>query len=349
MGKLNIARFIKKDGRILWLYGYAPYAFTPLPEGQDAPKPHAHLRWHPLREQWVVYAAHRQGRTFLPPKEHCPLCPSRPGGLPGEIPFEDFEIAVFENRFPALSTASEAPPGDLPIPTARAEGACEVVVYTPEHQGSLAALSQAKRELLVRVWIERYLDLSARSGIRYVMPFENRGEQVGVTLHHPHGQIYSYPFIPPVPGREARSFGRRPVLLELIPELGPYMVFADQHVLAFVPPFAHYPYEVWIAPRAFHPGPWTFSDAEIESFARALGQVVARLDKLFSRAMPYVMVLHAAPKGKEEYFHFHVEFYPYLRDKQKMKYLAGTELGAGIFAVDVLPEEAAKALRELVL
>ncbi len=95
MGKLNIARFIKKDGRILWLYGYAPYAFTPLPEGQDAPKPHAHLRWHPLREQWVVYAAHRQGRTFLPPKEHCPLCPSRPGGLPGEIPFEDFEIAVF--------------------------------------------------------------------------------------------------------------------------------------------------------------------------------------------------------------------------------------------------------------
>ena len=336
----------KQDGRLLWLYGEREHVLTPLPEGEGAPAAAPHLRWHPLREEWVIYAAHRQGRTFLPPKDHCPLCPSVPGGFPTEIPFADFEIAVFQNRFPSLHPDAPTPP-ELLIPTARGRGFCEVVVYTPKHEGSLATLTQSRRELLVQVWADRYKELYAHDFIRYVMPFENRGEAVGVTLHHPHGQIYAYPFVPPIIERETHVFHDRPVLCELIPQISDYTVVRGEAMIAFVPPFARFPYEVWIAPRRHLPGPWEFADAEIREFARVLGEVVSRYDRLFSRPFPYVMAMHAAPKGEERVFHFHVEFYPRMRTRDKLKYLAGTELGAGAFAADILPEAAARRLREV--
>jgi len=233
------------------------------------------------------------------------------------------------------------------VRTARAEGVCEVVVYAPEHEGSVATLSQARRELLVRVWADRYRVLSGREGIQCVMPFENRGEAVGVTLHHPHGQIYAYDFVPPVLLQEAQAFRGGPVLLDLLARLGgAYTVVEDERVVALVPPFARYPYEVWILPKARRAGPWQFDDAEVAAFARIWGEVVRRYDALFDKPFPYVMVLHAAPKGEEDRFHFHVEFYPPLRTAEKLKYLAGTEQGAGTFVVDALPEDTARLLRE---
>jgi len=295
----------------------------------------------------VAYATHRQDRTFLPPSESCPLCPTRPGGIPTEIPFEDFEVAVFENRFPSFLPGAPDPPR-VPVRTARAEGVCEVVVYGPEHEARVATLSQARRELLVRVWADRHRVLSSREEIQCVMPFENRGEAVGVTLHHPHGQIYAYDFVPPVLQREAEAFRDGPVLLDLLARLGgTYTVVEDERVAALVPPFARYPYEVWILPKALRAGPWQFDDAEVASFAHVWGEVVRRYDALFAKPFPYVMVLHAAPKGEEDFFHFHVEFYPPLRTADKLKYLAGTEQGAGTFVVDALPEDTARLLREV--
>jgi UDPglucose--hexose-1-phosphate uridylyltransferase len=336
----------KRDGRALYLYGLRPLEASSLPELEEPLAAASHLRWHPLRGEWVVYAAHRQERTFLPPKEHCPLCPGREGGFPTEIPFSDFQVAVFQNRFPAFVPDPFPPPEGLPVPVEAARGRCEVVVYTPRHTGSLASLGEEERRLLVEVWVDRYRELYAQEEVRFVMPFENRGEAVGVTLHHPHGQIYAYPFVPPVLEREARAFREGAVLEALFPHLSPYRVDEEGGLLAFVPPFARYPYEVWIAPRRRHPGPWTFSEEERWAFARLLGRVVARYDALFGEPFPYVMVFHASPKGEEGFFHFHVEFYPPKRTRDKLKFLAGTELGAGTFVVDALPEETARPLRE---
>ncbi len=329
----------KADGRKLYLYWQSSPPGEPGPDRIRGRAQAGHLRWHPLLAEWVIYAPERQGRTYHPPARACPFCPG------GEVPFADFEVAVFENRFPALAARPERPPA-LFVATAPAAGRAEVVVYTPAHRGSLATLSPDRRRLLARVWQDRYRELLALPEVRYVLPFENRGEAVGVTLTHPHGQIYAYPFVPPLPAREAAAFREAAVLQRLWPDLEAYRVAARPGLLAFVPPFARYPYEVWVAPEEPHPGPWTFTDAELDAFADLLGEVVARLDALFDRPMPYVMAFHAAPKGVER-FHFHVEFQPRLRARDRLKYLAGTELGAGAFTVDVLPEEAAQALREV--
>ncbi|MBM3470966.1 MAG: galactose-1-phosphate uridylyltransferase [Armatimonadetes bacterium] len=347
---MHTRAFRKADGRRLILYGTAAHTLRQQSEGSSASENPSHLRWHPLREEWVAYAAGRQERTFLPPAEFCPLCPTHPGGPPTEIPFEDFEIAVFENRFPAFADQ----PGPLPeihaepVETAPALGACEVVVYTPEHIGSLGTLGQERRELLVRVWAQRYHDLYEREDVRFVMPFENRGEAVGVTLHHPHGQIYAYPFVPPVLQVEAAAFRREPVLRNLLARAGNRCIVEEDDAAAvIVPPFARFPYETWAIPKRAQPGPWTLDNTEVSALAHALGRVVSRYDALFARPFPYVMVLHAAPKGEEAHFHFHVEFYPVMRGPDRLKYLAGTELGAGTFTADILPEDAARALRRI--
>lgn len=340
---------IKRDGRRLLLYGWRPHQRPPLAELPGGASASPHLRWHPLRDEWVAYASHRQDRTFKPPAEFCPLCPVRDGAFPGEIPFDDFEIAVFENRFPAFVPAPTPPP-DLPVRTAAAAGTCEVVVFSAEHSGSLASLTAERRELLVRVWADRYRELLEREDVRFVMPFENRGEEVGVTLHHPHGQIYAFPFVPPALEKAVAAFRRGPVLKTLRQRIGgEYDIAGDERTVAFVPPFARFPNEIWIMPRAVHPGPWTLSGREISSFAAVLGEVIARYDGLFERPMPYIAVLYAAPKGEEDRFHFHMQFYPFLRSADRLKYLAGCEQGAGTFLVDVLPEQMVQQLRHVVL
>ncbi|MCW3057272.1 MAG: galactose-phosphate uridylyltransferase [Solirubrobacterales bacterium] len=313
------------------------------------------LRFDELRGEHVVYAIHRQDRTFLPSREHCPLDPTRPGGPQTEIPFPAFEIAVFENRFPAF----EAP-----------HGAAEVVVYTDEHDGSFGTLAPQRAEALMWVWRHRYMELGARDDIDYVMIFENRGVEVGVTLHHPHGQIYGYPFLPPVPAHELaadeRLGGCAPcALLRGELEDGRRIVYENDSVVAYVPYAARWAYEAHVNLRAHRASLLECEPAELALLARALQALVRGYDALFDRPFPYVMVVHqaptatppresaasstdlGAPPGAGE-GHLHVEFYPPLRTADKLKYLAGSEQGAGTFISDTLPEESAAALREAI-
>jgi UDPglucose--hexose-1-phosphate uridylyltransferase len=299
------------------------------------------LRFEELRGEWVDYAIHRQGRTFLPSEEHCPLCPTRPGGEPTEIPFPAFEIAVFENRFPAF----ESP-----------RGAAEVVVYTDQHHSSFATLAPERARALMWVWRQRYAELGAREDVEYVLIFENRGVEVGVTLHHPHGQIYAYPFLPPVPAAERaadeRLGGCAPcALLRREVEEGSRVVYENGEVLAYVPYAARWSYEAHVVLRAHRPSLLQCAPAELDSLAAALQALTRGYDALFERPFPYVMAVHQAPTGsgkKEGEGHVHVEFYPPLRTAQKLKYLAGSEQGGGVFIADTLPEESAAALREAI-
>jgi UDPglucose--hexose-1-phosphate uridylyltransferase len=300
------------------------------------------LRFDELRGEQVVYAIDRQERTFLPAREHCPLDPTRPGGLPTEIPFPAFQIAVFDNRFPAFEQ-----PG----------GAAEVVVYTDEHEGSLGTLSPQRAEALMWVWRHRYRELGAREDVRYVMIFENRGVEVGVTLHHPHGQIYGYPFLPPVPAlalaADERLGGCAPCAL-LRRELADArrVILENESVVAYVPYAARWAYEVHVAMREHRPSLLDCEPHELRLLASALQTLVRGYDALFERPFPYVMVVHQASTETSTrdpgHGHLHVQFYPPLRTAEKLKYLAGSEQGAGTFISDTLPEESAAALREAI-
>ncbi len=298
------------------------------------------LRFNDLRGEHVDYAIHRQERTFLPPADHCPLCPTGPGGEETEIPFASFEIAVFDNRFPAF----EAP-----------LGAAEVVVYTDRHDGSFATLAPTRARELMWVWRQRYIELGERADIDYVLIFENRGVEVGVTLHHPHGQIYGLPFLPPVPAAEAladeRLGGCAPCEL-LRRELrdGRRVVYANAETVVYVPYAARWPYEAHAVLRAHRASLAECSPAELAALADSLQALTRGYDVLFERPFPYVMVMHQAPTGGEGHGagHLHVEFYPPLRTADKLKYIAGCEQGAGTFIVDALPEDTARALREAI-
>jgi UDPglucose--hexose-1-phosphate uridylyltransferase len=297
-------------------------------------------RFDELRGEQVAYAIHRQERTFLPDRDHCPLCPTRPGGPATEIPVAAFEIAVFDNRFPAF----EAP-----------HGTAEVVVYTDKHEGSLGTLAPERAEALMWVWRHRYMELGAREDVDYVFIFENRGVEVGVTLHHPHGQIYGYPFLPPIPAREIaadeRLGGCAPCKL-LGDELadGRRILIETDSVVAYVPYAARWAYEAHIVLRPHRASLLDCEAAELRALASVLQTLVRGYDALFERPFPYVMAVHQAPTGAghEQSGHLHVEFYPPLRTADKLKYLAGSEQGAGTFISDTLPEESAAALREAI-
>jgi UDPglucose--hexose-1-phosphate uridylyltransferase len=297
------------------------------------------LRFNELRGEYVDYAIHRQERTFLPPREHCPLDATRPGGPETEIPFPEFQIAVFDNRFPAFE-----PPN----------GAAEVVVYTDDHESSLGALPAQRVEALMWVWRHRYAELGARPDVEYVMIFENRGVEVGVTLHHPHGQIYGYPFLPPVPALELAAderLGGCALCSLLAGELGDgeRLVLEDELLVAYVPFAARWPYEVHLVLREHRASLLECDAAELRALAAALQRIARGYDALFARPFPYVMVVHQAPTGAASgRGHVHVEFYPPLRTADKLKYLAGSEQGAGAFISDVLPEESAAALRDAI-
>lgn len=319
------------------------------------------LRWHPLLGEWVATATHRQERTFLPPADFCPLCPTKPGGFPTEVPEAAYDIVVFENRFPSLRPAPPAPAveGTELYPVRPAEGVCEVVLYSPRHDSTLAREPVGQIHKLVRVWADRFRELGALPFVQYVFAFENKGEAIGVTLHHPHGQIYAYPFVPPRVARELeqslahkQKTGRCLVCDILASERGDgrRVVAENRSFAAYVPFFARYPYEVHIS-SARHLQAITDLTAEEErDLAAILKQILAAYDRLFNISFPYMMVLHQRPTdgGDYSHYHFHVEFYPPLRTATKLKYLAGSETGAGLFINDTLAEEKAAELRALV-
>jgi len=317
------------------------------------------LRWHPLLEQWVITAADRQGRTFFPPDDYCPLCPTREGGFPTEVPAEDYELVSFENRFPSLRRRPpEQAVNETELYKVRpAQGVCEVVLYSPDHVGTLSGKSEEQINRLIHVWTDRYLELGALDFVDYVFIFENKGKEIGVTLTHPHGQIYAYPFVPPVVQKEIASAAKykrktgRCLICDILSEElsdGRRIVIQNDSFVALVPFYARYPYEVHIVPSEHRLCLPEFPDDEKLDLARILKAVLLKYDNLWGFSMPYIMVLHQKPTNGGEYghYHFHIEFYPPYRTKDKLKFLAGSESGAGVFINDTLAEEKAGELRE---
>lgn len=350
-------KLLKPDGRQLTLYSCCPISdkITATSPSDEPVWANPHLRWHPLRGEWVAYASHRQGRTFLPPPEYNPLAPSRNPEFPTEIPVGKYDVAVFENRFPSMVGTAKNPP-DCIVETLPANGACEVVVFTQDARASLSSLTVEHLDLILQVWGDRTEILGANPQIQYVLPFENKGVEVGVTLHHPHGQIYAYPFVPPVPARMLEQQQRyyqehkRGLLADLIEKEiddKQRIIYEDEDAIAFVPVCARYPYEVWVAPKQ---PVATFSDLSLEQrwgLAKALKTVTLKYDGLWNRPFPYLMAWFQAPTDGLAHpeAHLHAQFYPPYRTSDRLKYLAGTELAAGMFANDALPEEKAKELQ----
>lgn len=337
---------VKADGRNLFLYGYQPYTLPLMPETADDLVHGGEMRWHPLRQEWNLYAAHRQNRTYKPSTADDPLAPSVGGQAATEIPFSDFELAVFENKFASLHPDAIIPRQVAGVEKKPSIGRCEVVVYGPDARGDLAAIGQDRRRLLVSAWLDRY-DAHFAAGRKFILPFENRGEEVGVTLHHPHGQIYAFDFIPQVQTNAAASFAKGYDLRTDMRDWGAaYRIAEAGGIAAFCPIYARFPFEVWLAPLERRPGLWAFTAEELDGFAHLLGEITQRYDMHFQRATPYMLALQAAPLGAEKNFHFTAQFQPLLRAADRIKYLASVEQSTGTFTIDVMPENAAQLLRE---
>ncbi len=316
------------------------------------------LRWNAHLGEWVMTSSVRMERTYHPPADFCPLCPTLPGAFETEIPEPDFDLVVFENRFPSFfDPAPEPAVAGTPLaPVRPSRGRCEVVVYTPQHQGSLGELPLDRLFRLALVWQDRYRELGALDFIDYVMIFENRGREVVVTLDHPHGQIYAFPYVPPIPERELQVAGDyrartgQCLLCDLLAEEladGRRLIHQNDHFVTYLPFAARYPYETMMVPRACRPSLAEMNEAELWALGEALQAVTLGYDALFGFPLPYMMIFHQAPTDGRTWpgAHFHVEFHPLQRAADKLKYRAGVESGAGSFINDSLPEEKAVELR----
>ncbi|HKZ81550.1 MAG TPA: galactose-1-phosphate uridylyltransferase [Pyrinomonadaceae bacterium] len=328
-------------------------------------------RWHPLREEWVIVAAHRQNRPWSgetlehdnePRPEYLPDCYLCPGNLrvSGQRNDDYSSTFVFDNDHPSVGLDApqslSRPPGIFQNRPAR--GIARVVCYSPNHSLALAELAVSEIEELLRVWQEQYRELGKRDDIEHVLIFENKGEAVGVSNPHPHCQIYATNFVFKTIETEARAGERHrretgrilfQDVLRSEREDGRRIICENDNTVAFLPYFARYAYEVFIAPKATHPSIATLSTDELRDFAALLRQVLIKFDNLWRMPFPYVMPLHQAPTDGGDYggFHFHIEFHPPLRRPNLLKYLAGPEIGGGNFLSDTAPEEKAAELREL--
>jgi len=347
----------KPDGRIWIQYSRSAFAtdFKPHDHGLTRPSSWTppHLRWNAMRGEFVSISASRQDRPFLPPREYCPLCPPKATMdgkvLATEIPPSEkpYSWAVFENMFPGLSQAD-----------GHHTGRCEVILYSPQHDSTLANESLAQIEGLIAVWQDRCVEIAKDHAIEFIFPFENKGTEIGVTLHHPHGQIYAFNHVPPFVSAEFRmaedhhaKTGQCLICTMTAHELNDQhrIVYASEHIVAFIPFAARYPYEVHITTREHRPLIQQLTPAERRDLAVALKTVLMKYDKLFGFPMPYIMAHHQA-RARDTHclnYHWHLEIYPPYRTAQKLKYLAGVESGTGFFINDTFPEEKAAELRLL--
>jgi UDPglucose--hexose-1-phosphate uridylyltransferase len=352
------------DGRECVFYDRRPVDREILPDRRALPpRPDgARLRLDPRTGEWVVVAAHRQDRTHQPGAGDCPFCPTR-GDRLTEVPAADYEVVVFENRFPALSGAGEPPfgirapvPGETVDVSAEAYGRCEVICFSSDHDGSFTDLKPDEVRLVVDAWTDRTRIVSAIPGIVQVYCFENRGPEIGVTQPHPHGQMYAYPFVTPRTARmlERAAAHREATGRNLFDDAltaehsdGTRIVTADDHWTAFVPYAARWPYEVHLYPHRRHRDLTTLSDPERDSLARIWPDVLQRFDRLFDAPAPYIAAWHQAPAvpGADE-FALHLEVFTNRRSPTRLKHPAGTEAGMDVFSNDVAPEQAAARLRE---
>jgi UDPglucose--hexose-1-phosphate uridylyltransferase len=326
-------------------------------------------RWHPLREEWVLVAAHRQNRPWSGETiEHeaaalpeyvpdCYLCPGNPR-VSGKRNPDYTSTFVFDNDHPCVGPDAPTPEPEQTgfYHNRPAQGTARVVCYSPNHSLALAELEASEIEGLLRVWQEQYRELGARPEINHLLFFENKGEAVGVSNPHPHCQIYATNFVFKTIETEARATQKhlqatgRILFQDILAAEradGRRILFENEHAVAFMPYFARYAYEVYVAPKATRPSLAALSDAELRDFAAALKDTLVRYDNLWRMPFPYVMVLHQAPTDGGDYssFHFHIEFHPPLRRPNLLKYLAGPEIGGGNFLSDTAPEEKAAELR----
>lgn len=316
----------------------------------------AELRWNPLLGDWTMVASHRQNRPQMP-KNWCPFCPGS-----GRVP-EDFEVYKYDNDFPALSM-------DPPIPdkvgsefykTKECYGKCEVILYSKKHNAVLSKLSLSHVRKLVDLWCERYVKLSENKKIKYILEFENRGEEVGVTMPHPHGQIYGYSVMPLKIQKELYNCKKyyednnECLICRMNKEEKEFkerVVMENEGFIAYIPFFTDYPYGVYITTKEHYSKMSDFSDRDKTNFADILRKISGTFDALFDRRFPYMMCIHQAPVNSEEYgnydayYHFHVEFYPPLRSRDKIKFNASSETGAWAACNPRAVEETAQELRE---
>ncbi len=313
----------------------------------------AELRWHPLIKDWVMIASHRQNRPQMP-KNWCPFCPGS-----GKVP-DHYDVLKYDNDFPALS---QDPPIPDDVPTslyqmAESYGKCEVILYSPEHTSSLHEFSIDHIAKIVDLWTERFVELKKDEKIKYIFIFENRGEMVGVTMPHPHGQIYGYPFIPKKLELELEACKEHHEnngsclicdMLKDETQSGDRVIFENEDFLVFLPFFTEYPYGMYIASKNHKQNLTQFNDRERLNLAKALKETTGTLDSLFGFAFPYMMCMHQDPVNSEdtsEYYHFHIEFFPPMRAADKQKFNASSETGAWAHANPTKPEEKAEELRQ---
>ncbi|MDV8149217.1 galactose-1-phosphate uridylyltransferase [Arthrobacter sp. B10-11] len=318
------------------------------------------VRFDALTGEWVAVAAHRQSRTHLPPADQCPICPTTPAN-PSEIPAPDYDVVVFENRFPSLGPALGPVPDNAGWgTTGTAYGRCEVVSFTPEHTGSFSGLSEVRARTVVEAWAHRTGALNALPGIRQVFPFENRGADIGVTLHHPHGQIYAYPYVTPraaVMGAAARKYyddgdGRQTLtgsLLRSEREDGSRMVLEGENFSAYVPFAARWPLEVHLVPHRQVPDLAALTGEEKDELAHVYLDLLKRLDALYPTPTPYISAWHQAPLDEllRPAGYLHLQLTSPRRAEDKLKYLAGSEAAMGAFINDTTPELVAERLRSV--
>jgi len=328
-------------------------------------------RWHPLREEWVIVAAHRQDRPWSgetvkqgsgprpPYVDDCYLCPGNER-VGGAVNPQYSGIFVFDNDHPCVGLEAPEPPviGHGVYQNRPAQGVARVVCYSPRHDLSLAQLEISEIEGLIAAWQREYVDLGERPEIDHVLIFENKGEVVGVSNPHPHCQIYATNFVFKTIETEVRASARylnetgRTLFSDIIAAEqrdAKRIISENETAIAFLPYFARYAYEVFVAPKQTHQSIASLNDAEVRDLAAVLKDTVVRFDNLWQMPFPYVMPLHQAPTDDGDYraFHFHIEFHPPLRRPNLLKYLAGPEIGGGNFLSDTSPEEKAAELRGL--
>jgi len=341
------------DGRELVYYDLADDTVRDAVDRRplDATVTTSEIRRDPLLGDSVAVASHRQGRTYHPPADECPLCPSE-GDRLSEIPDSSYDVVVFENRFPSLA-------GD--------SGRCEVVCFTSDHHSSFAGLSERQARLVLDAWTDRTSELSHLPSVEQVFCFENRGAEIGVTLQHPHGQIYAYPFTTPrtalmlrqVAAHKEATGGEN--LFDAVLErerADERIVLEGEHWVAFVPYAAHWPYEVHLYPKRRVPDLLALDEAARTEFPQVYLELLKRFDRIFGEGeppTPYIAAWHQAPFGQLEDFEgvtrddfaLHLELFTIRRTSGKLKFLAGSESGMNVFINDVPPERAAERLREV--
>jgi UDPglucose--hexose-1-phosphate uridylyltransferase len=329
------------DGREIVYFDEAPDSGrAAVADARGLPEPTwkpPEIRTDSFTGESIVIAAQRQDRTYHPAAADCPLDPSGPGRAT-EIPASGYDVVVFENRFPSLRNP---------------HGRCEVMCFTSDHDSSFASLTPQRVRTVMAAWIDRTVTLGDLPEVKQVYCFENRGEEIGVTLHHPHGQIYAFPFVTPrtqqmiAQARAHDGLFDRMIAAEF--DAGTRIVARNEHWVAFVPHAARWPFEVRIFPLTRVPDLAVLSEDQQEAFGPVYLKVLRGLDRLFGAPMPYIAAWHQAP-GRDEaarkMFAAHLQVFSVRRAADKLKYLAGAESGMGVWINDVVPEEAARRLRE---